>query len=93
MTPDHTFGILLKPDEYGAGDLIHNRAPGSYLRGSDRQQGIVAATRHHLKKMNYHNFHDLLHAFRFYDKVSLKVTIKNDLKTSRPKTSHDINML
>ncbi|XP_071100743.1 EF-hand domain-containing family member B-like [Haliotis cracherodii] len=68
VTPDHTFGILLKPDEYGAGDLIHNRAAGSYLRGSDRQQGIVAATRHHLKKMNYHKFHDLLHAFRFYDK-------------------------
>merc|ERR1719234_2134784 len=24
---DHTFGIMLKPDEYGAGDLLHGRSP------------------------------------------------------------------
>ena len=27
---DHTFGIMIKPDVYGVGDLMHNRAPGRY---------------------------------------------------------------
>jgi hypothetical protein len=40
-----------------------------YLRGKERQRGILAAIRQHLKKANYHNFNDLLHAFRHYDKV------------------------
>lgn len=67
---DHIFGILFKPDEYGAGDLIHNRGPGTYLRGKDHQRGVLAAVRQHLKKMNYHNFSDLLAAFKHYDKAS-----------------------
>lgn len=65
--PDHTFGILVKPDEYGAGDLLHGRGPGHYLRGKDRERGLIAAMRQHLKKANYHNFEDLLAAFRHYD--------------------------
>lgn len=68
VAPDHTFGILVKPDEYGAGDLLHMRTSGSYLRGKDRQRGVMAAIRQHLKKANYHNFHDLLAAFKHYDK-------------------------
>lgn len=67
--PDHTYGILVKPDEYGCGDLMHGRAPADYLRGKDRQRGVLAAIRQHLKKANFHNFTDLLHAFRHYDKV------------------------
>lgn len=59
----------MKPDEYGAGDLMHQRAPGEYLRGKDRQRGVLAAIRQHLKKANYHNFDDLVQAFQFYDKV------------------------
>lgn len=66
--PDHTFGILLKPDQYGAGDLLHMRTPGHYLRGHDRQRGFIAAIRQHLKKSNYHNFKDLQSAFKHYDK-------------------------
>ncbi|XP_064646873.1 EF-hand domain-containing family member B-like [Lineus longissimus] len=66
--PDHTFGILVKPDAYGAGDLLHMRSPGMYLRGRDRQRGILAAIRQHLKKSNYHNFQDLVTAFRHFDK-------------------------
>jgi len=65
---DHTFGILIKPDQYGAGDLMHGRARGDYLRGKDRIRGVIGAMRQHLKKANYHNFSDLLSAFRFYDK-------------------------
>ncbi|KAK7507423.1 hypothetical protein BaRGS_00001358 [Batillaria attramentaria] len=66
--PDHTFGILFKPDVYGVGDLVHNRVPRDYLRGRDQQRGLVAAMRQHLKKMNYHNFPDLVRAFQFYDR-------------------------
>ena len=50
---------------------MHQRAPGEYLRGKDRQRGVLAAIRQHLKKANYHNFDDLVQAFRFYDKVCL----------------------
>ena len=68
--PDHTFGILMKPDEYGASDLMHMRGAGQYLRGQDRMRGVVAAMRQHLKKANYQNFDNLTSAFQFYDKVS-----------------------
>ena len=69
VPPDHAFGVMIKPDESGAGDLIHMRVPGNYLRGRDRERGVLAAVRHHLKKANYHNFHDLKAAFGYYDKV------------------------
>ncbi|XP_071791853.1 EF-hand domain-containing family member B-like [Asterias amurensis] len=68
VPPDHTYGILIKPDEFGAGDLMHGRNEGSYLRGHDRQRGLVAAIRQQLKKANYHNFNDLQAAFDHYDK-------------------------
>ena len=68
--PDHTFGLLIKPDEYGAGDLLHGRPVIDYLRGKDRLRGILAAMRQHLKKLNFQHFADLLTAFKFYDKVS-----------------------
>ena len=64
---DHTFGVMIKPDEYGAGDLIHHREANSYLRARDRERGAVAAIRDHLKKANYHNFADLQSAFNSYD--------------------------
>ena len=70
VASDHTFGILFKPDEYSVGDLMHGRAPGQYLRGKDRIRGVVSAMRQHLKKANYHNFPDLMAAFRHYDLVS-----------------------
>ncbi|KAK2501878.1 hypothetical protein MC885_014311 [Smutsia gigantea] len=69
VPPDHTFGACLRPEEYGAGDLIHNRLPGECLRGKDRQRALTAAVRHHLKKVNYQNFDTLLAAFRHYDKA------------------------
>lgn len=70
---DHTFGVMVKPDEYGAGDLIHMRVPENYLRGRDRERGVLAAVGHHLKQANYHNFHDLRAAFEYYDKVIKRV--------------------
>lgn len=80
VPPDHTFGILVKPDEYGAGDLMHMRGPGQYLRGKDRQRGVLAAIRQHLKKANYHNFQDLLSAFKHYDKDGKGKIDMNDLR-------------
>nr|XP_011751714.1 EF-hand domain-containing family member B isoform X2 [Macaca nemestrina] len=68
VPPDYTFGACLRPEEYGVGDLIHNRLPGEYLRGKDRQRALIAAVRHHLKKVNYQKFDTLLAAFRHYDK-------------------------
>ncbi|XP_076413643.1 EF-hand domain-containing family member B [Peromyscus maniculatus bairdii] len=68
VTPGHTFGACLQPEEYGVGDLIHYRRPGEYLRGKDRQRALIAAARHHLKKFNYQHFDTLLLAFRHYDK-------------------------
>ncbi|KAK2547717.1 EF-hand domain-containing family member B [Acropora cervicornis] len=69
VAPDHIFGVMVKPDEYGAGDLIHMRVPSKFLRGHDRERAVLAAVRHHLKKANYHNFHDLKAAFEYYDKL------------------------
>lgn len=63
------FGVIVKPDEHGAGDLIHMRMPSEFLRGKERERGIIAAIRQHLKKANYHNFNDLQAAFAHYDTV------------------------
>uniref|UniRef100_A0A8D2JSF8 EF-hand domain family member B n=1 Tax=Sciurus vulgaris TaxID=55149 RepID=A0A8D2JSF8_SCIVU len=68
VPPGHTFGACLHPEEYGVGDLIHNRPSGECLRGKDRERALIAAVRHHLKKFNYQNFDSLLAAFRHYDK-------------------------
>uniref|UniRef100_A0A8D0C6I3 EF-hand domain family member B n=1 Tax=Salvator merianae TaxID=96440 RepID=A0A8D0C6I3_SALMN len=69
VPPDHTFGILIHPEEYGVGDLLHYRLPSEFLRGKDRERAVFTAIRQHLKKANYHNFETLLEAFRHYDKV------------------------
>ena len=58
-----------RPDEYGAGDLIHGRVEGNYQRGNDHERSLVHAVRQHLKKCNYHNFNGLKEAFKFYDRV------------------------
>ncbi|XP_005099769.1 EF-hand domain-containing family member B [Aplysia californica] len=78
VPPDHTFGILHKPDPYGAGDVIHNRKMDNILRGKESQRAIVAAMRQQLKKLNYHHFDNLLEAFRFYDQEGKgKITLDN----------------
>lgn len=68
VPPDHTFGVMHKPDPYGVGDLLHGRAPKHFLRGEDRRRALVAALRTQLKTMNYERFADLAAAFQFYDK-------------------------
>ncbi|XP_043922168.1 EF-hand domain-containing family member B [Protopterus annectens] len=68
VPPNHTFGIMHRPDEFGAGDLIHNTPYNEFLRGKDRQRAVLSTVRQHLKKANYHNFNSLLEGFRYYDK-------------------------
>ncbi|KAK7146707.1 hypothetical protein R3I94_009518 [Phoxinus phoxinus] len=77
---DHTFGVLMKPDSFGVGDLLHQTPPGKFLKGKDRQRTLVSAVRQHLKKSNYQNFSSLLKAFRYYDKKGQGKIDKEDLK-------------
>ncbi|XP_074006884.1 EF-hand domain-containing family member B [Numenius arquata] len=82
VPPDHTFGMLLRPDECGVGDLLHCRVPCEFLRGKDRERAVLAAVRQSLKKANYENFDILLEAFRHYDKNGDGMIDKNDLRKS-----------
>ncbi|XP_042331445.1 EF-hand domain-containing family member B isoform X2 [Sceloporus undulatus] len=88
VPPDHTFGVLVRPDEYGVGDLLHCRLPSEYLRGKDRERAVFTAVRQHLKKVNYHNFDTLLQAFRHYDKDGDRKINREDLK----KTCFQLNL-
>lgn len=86
---DHTFGVLMKPDSFGVGELLHQTPPGEYLRGRDRQRTLVSAVRQHLKRSNYQTFSSLLEAFRFYDKKGQGKIDKEDLKD----VCHQFNMI
>ncbi|CAM9330943.1 unnamed protein product [Lampetra fluviatilis] len=68
VLPDHTFGLPVEPDKYGAGDLVHGRPRHEWLRGSERQRALLAAVRHCLKVANYNSFPSLLDAFCHYDR-------------------------
>ncbi|NXL62230.1 EFHB protein, partial [Chordeiles acutipennis] len=78
----HTFGMLLRPDEYGVGDLFHWRVPCEFLHGKGRERAVLAAVRQSLKKANYENFDTLLEAFRHYDKNGDGMIDKADLQKS-----------
>uniref|UniRef100_A0A8C3G7P4 EF-hand domain-containing protein n=1 Tax=Cyclopterus lumpus TaxID=8103 RepID=A0A8C3G7P4_CYCLU len=80
LSPDHTFGKLMPPDEFGVGDLIHSTEPGQYARGRDRRRSLVNAVRHRLKKLNFHLFPSLLQAFRNYDKEGKGRIDKEDVQ-------------
>ncbi|XP_022621541.1 EF-hand domain-containing family member B isoform X2 [Seriola dumerili] len=62
------------------GETIHSTEPGQYVRGRDRQRSLVNTVRHHLKKVNFHNFPSLLQAFRHYDKKGKGMIDKEDLR-------------
>ncbi|XP_054335910.1 EF-hand domain-containing family member B isoform X2 [Pongo pygmaeus] len=91
VSPDYTFGACLRPEEYGVGDLIHNRLPGEYLRGKDRQRALIAAVRHHLKKVNYQKFDTLLAAFRHYDKKGDGMIDKAELQEACDQANLDLD--
>jgi len=66
---DHTFGYYPPPEKHGMGELLHMRPDSRVLRGRTVDRSAVAVIRNHLKKANFHAFDNLLHAFKFYDKV------------------------
>ncbi|NXA22500.1 EFHB protein, partial [Ibidorhyncha struthersii] len=82
VPPGHTFGMLLRPDEYGVGDLLHRWVPCEFLHGKDKERAILAAVRQSLKKASYENFEMLLEAFRHYDKNGDGMIDKDDLRKS-----------
>ncbi|XP_028905851.1 EF-hand domain-containing family member B isoform X2 [Ornithorhynchus anatinus] len=67
VPPDHTFGMLPQKDEFDVSGLLRYRLPSEFLRGKDKERATLAAIRHHLKNVNYHNFRTLLAAFRHFD--------------------------
>ncbi|XP_041843357.1 EF-hand domain-containing family member B [Melanotaenia boesemani] len=80
LPPDHTFGIVLPPNQFGVGETIHSTEPGQYTRDRDRQRSLVNAVRHHLKKVNFQNFPSLLTAFNHYDKKGKGMIDRQDLQ-------------
>ncbi|XP_072009751.1 EF-hand domain-containing family member B isoform X1 [Engystomops pustulosus] len=77
---DHTFGILLQPEKYGVGDILHYRSPKDFQRGKEKQMAILATVQQQLKKANHRNFTSLQQAFRHYDKNGDGKIDKDDLK-------------
>ncbi|KFP08610.1 EF-hand domain-containing family member B, partial [Calypte anna] len=82
VTPDRTFGMLVRRDAYGVGDLLHCWPPYEFLHGKDREIAVLTAVRQSLKNANYENFDILLEAFRHYDKNSDGMIDKDDLRKS-----------
>ncbi|NWV71361.1 EFHB protein, partial [Malurus elegans] len=78
VPPDHTFGLMIPPDEYDVYDLLHVRVPCEFLRGKDRV--ILTAVRQNLKKANYENFDVLLAALRHFDKNGDGIIHKDNLR-------------
>lgn len=91
VPPNHTFGMMLSPDEFGAGDLMHYTAPVDFLRGKDRQHAVLSAIREHLKKANFHNFSSLLESFRHYDKKGSGAIGKGELQSVCRQFNLDLN--
>ncbi|XP_037985474.1 EF-hand domain-containing family member B isoform X2 [Motacilla alba alba] len=80
VPPDHTFGLVVPPDEYDVHDLLHVRVPCEFLRGKDRERVILIAVRESLKKANYRNFDVLLEALRHFDKSGDGMMHKDKLR-------------
>ncbi|CAL8259169.1 unnamed protein product [Boreogadus saida] len=79
ILPDHTFGVLVPADKFGAAELIHCGDPGRFPRLQDRQRGAVSAIQQTLKKLNCRAFPNLMEAFSHYDKKGRGVIDREDL--------------
>ncbi|NXE94816.1 EFHB protein, partial [Menura novaehollandiae] len=80
VPPDHTFGLVIPPDEYGVHSLLRVPVPCEFLRGKDREKAILTAVRQSLKKANYENFDVLLEALRYFDKNGDGTIHKDNLR-------------
>ncbi|XP_066571800.1 EF-hand domain-containing family member B [Amia ocellicauda] len=91
VSVNHTYGITVRPDEFGAGEHLHYTAPLDILCGTDGHRVLLTAVRQHLKKANFHNFTSLLEAFRHYDKNGKGVIDKTDLHDVCTQFNLDLN--
>ncbi|NWH31007.1 EFHB protein, partial [Chloropsis hardwickii] len=80
VPPDHTFGLVIPPDEYDVHDLLHLWVPCEFIRGKDRERVILIAVRESLKKANYENFDVLLEALRHFDENGDGIIHKDNLQ-------------
>ncbi|NXY19803.1 EFHB protein, partial [Atrichornis clamosus] len=80
VPPDHTFGLIIPPDEYGVRGLLRVQVPCEFLCGKDRERAILTAVRQSLKNANYENFDVLLEAFRYFDKNGDGTIHKDNLR-------------
>lgn len=73
LGPDHVFGLTNTSDPFSSGDIIHNRSEENIMKGKDRERAYVAVVRSHLARYNLVKFKTLVDAFKYYDKVSVKL--------------------
>ncbi|XP_075902961.1 EF-hand domain-containing family member B isoform X2 [Nelusetta ayraudi] len=80
LPPDHTFGIMTPPDEYGAGGVVHSAVPGHYMRDREPHRSRVNAVRDTLKRLNFSRFGTMLEAFRYYDQDGKGLVSTDDVQ-------------
>jgi hypothetical protein len=76
---DHTFGLLNQGDNANSGDVLHNRSESRFLKGKEKERAHIATVRTHLARFNYTKFKTVVDAFKFYDKVSLLISLSRSL--------------
>uniref|UniRef100_H2ZUK0 EF-hand domain family member B n=2 Tax=Latimeria chalumnae TaxID=7897 RepID=H2ZUK0_LATCH len=68
VPPNHTFGILYLPDEYGVAELLRHKNQNDSLRGKGMRRAVLSAAQQESKKNKYHNFDTVLDAFNQCDR-------------------------
>jgi len=67
----YTFGVMVQPDEYGAGKLLQLRSPSIFESSQDQfNAGVLSTIRQHLKLSNFHSLEALQDALQQKDKVT-----------------------
>lgn len=83
VAEDHTFGVMVQPDEHNAGELLHMEGPSTYQECQGFDTGVLSSIRYHLKKRKFHNFEGLLDALSKQDKVHRLVKLLGTALVSR----------
>lgn len=66
----YVFGVMVQPDEYGAGKLLQMQLPSSFdSTQRNFNVGLLSTVRQHLKQNNFHSLEALMDAFQQKDKV------------------------
>ena len=68
----HTFGVIVQPDEYGAGKLLQMQLPSSFDSTQYKcDLGLLSTVRQHLRLNHFHSFGALEDTFQQKDEVNL----------------------